>query len=589
MVPFLSEHYILIFLIELGVLLAAARLAGEVFKRLHQPALVGEILVGILFGPTVLGQLIPSEWAALLYKDSAQMLETVAWLGGFFLLLVIGFDVDIAAIWKRRRSSLTIGITGVLVPLTIGIGLAFLLPRGYRLIASSEAGASPAFTDPWIFALFLGTAVAISAIPIIARALHDLDILKSDLGLEVLSAFAVNDIIGWAAFTIILAIALPGNFNWLTLLRVLGGTALFVGVCLTVGRRFVNWLVLKLNRSRLPKPGIVLTFIFVLGAVCGVITHAIGIHASLGFLLAGMMAGASHQIKGRSRDIISQLVHAVFVPLFFVIIGIKVNFWENFDFVLVASVTAVAIGGKFLGAWLGSRFSRIPPRDSVSIGIAHIPGGAMEIIVGYLALDAGIINAMVFEAVVVAAIVSSLLVGPLLTLVLRLRRGFNAQEFLLEDSVISSLDAKTPGEAIAELCRAVSHHPGIPPPSQLRAAVTSREDIMSTGMEHGIAIPHARLPGLDHPVFTFGRKLGGLDWNTPDGESVKLVFLILTPEPDTKDDQVKILASVARVVNDERVRERVLGARGRDEILAVFNAALSHDLHRRRGRLTTGR
>ncbi|MBN2379758.1 cation:proton antiporter [candidate division WOR-3 bacterium] len=581
----LGEHDILIFLLELAFLLGAARLAGELCKKIHQPALVGELLVGILFGPTVLGRLIPQETAQLLYVDSSQMLDTVAWLGGFFLLLVIGFDVDIGAIWKRKRSSLTIGIAGVLIPLIMGIGLAFLLPQAYKLLPTGIPSLVPETTEPWIFALFLGTAVAISAIPVIARALHDLDILKSDLGLDILSAFAVNDIIGWAAFTIILGLAVQSRFNWFTLLKVLGGTAVFVGVCLTLGRRFVNWVVLKFNRSRLPKPGIVLTFIFVLGALCGVVTHYIGIHASLGFLLAGMMAGSSHQIKGRSRDIISQLVHAVFVPLFFTNIGIKVNFWENFDLLLVGTVTAVAIGGKFLGAWAGSRFSGIPRQDSVSIGFAHIPGGAMEIIVAYLALEAGIINPPVFEAILVAAIISSVLVGPLLTLSLRLRRGFDAREFLAEDAVLSSLHARTPEEAIAELCEAIARHPGMPRAKASCAAVDLREELMSTGMELGIAIPHARMPELANPVFAFGRSLRGLDWNTPDDLPVKFVFLILTPEPDRKDDQVKILAAIARAWSDPAVREKMLAAEGRDEMLSVFNASLRRDLHRFRGRI----
>ncbi|MBA7609040.1 Na(+)/H(+)-K(+) antiporter GerN [subsurface metagenome] len=196
---FLSEHNILIFLLQLTVLLLAARTVGELFRKLKQPALVGEILVGIIFGPTIFGRFLPGIEAFFFPADPIQhsMLETISWLGVFFLLLTTGFEVNITAAWKQRRSALSIGIIGVVIPMVLGIGLAFLLPDKYIVDPGRKL----------IFAMFLGTAVAISAMAVIARVLHDLDILKSDIGLTIISAVTVNDVLGWVAFTIVLGLA----------------------------------------------------------------------------------------------------------------------------------------------------------------------------------------------------------------------------------------------------------------------------------------------------------------------------------------------------------------------------------------------
>lgn len=573
---FLSEHNILIFLLQLTILLFAARAAGEFFRRIKQPALVGEILVGIIFGPTILGRFLPGVHAWLFPDIPLQhsMLETVSWLGIFFLLLATGFEVNVATAWKQRRSALSIGIIGVLIPMAMGIGLAFLLPD--RFIVDPDR--------KLIFILFMGTAVAISAMAVISRVLHDLDILKSDIGATIISAVTVNDVMGWVAFTIVLGLATEQRLNWLAVLRICGGAAFLIAFSLTLGRKLVHKAADWINRSRLPKPGAILTFIVLLGGLFAIISQAIGIHAALGFFFAGVMAGDTRAISENTRQTITQTMYAVFVPLFFISIGLKLDFVANFDLLAISSITAVAIGGKLFGAWAGGRISGIPGHDSLAIGVVFIPGGAMEILIGVLALEFGLINLVVFEAIVVAAIVSSIIVGPLLSLVLRLRKAFNALEFFLSEAVVSELSGDTPQEIIGELCGAISSHDGMPGVNQACAAVNLREEIMGTGMEQGIAIPHGRIEGLSRPVFTFGRSRKGVDWDTSDGLPVRLAFLLLTPEVDKEDYQVKILASIARVLEDEKVRTGMLEARDRDEILEIFTGALRRDRMRQSGR-----
>ena len=179
----------------------------------------------------------------------------------------------------------------------------------------------------------------------------------------------------------------------------------------------------------LPHPATVLTFISCLGMLCGAITQWIGIHSILGFFLAGIMAGNTSEISEREREIISQMVHSVFVPIFFATIGLKVDFIRNLDPLLVIIFTAVAVGGKFIGAWAGAFFAKMPKPDSLSVGIAFIPGGAMEIIIGLLALEIDLISETGFVAIVFAALSSSILVGPLLSWSIGRRRRLDIASF----------------------------------------------------------------------------------------------------------------------------------------------------------------
>jgi Kef-type K+ transport system membrane component KefB/mannitol/fructose-specific phosphotransferase system IIA component (Ntr-type) len=554
-VQFINERNILIFLIQLVILLFSAKAAGEFFRRLKQPALVGEILVGIIFGPTVLGRLLPGVESFLFPADSTQknMFETVSWLGVFFLLLVTGFEVDARVIWRERKTSLNVGLVGMFLPMIVGTVMAIFLPERFMGQAGSKVGF------------------------VVAKVLEDSEILKSDFGLTILASSALKDILAWVGFTFVIALAIQKGLAWLSLIKVIGGTALFLILSFTIGRNLVNRTVRWMNRSPLPKPGIVLSFVALLGAACGAISHAIGIHATFGFLIAGIMAGEASEISERSRETISQFVGAIFVPLFFVSVGLKVDFLKNFDLLIVSLICAIDVGGKFLGAYVGAKLARIPNRDSLAMGVALIPGGAMEIIIAGLALEYGLITVFVFEAVIIAALLSSVVVGPLLSLTLGLYKAFNATRYLLANSVIPELSGNTPQEAIGELCNSVSLNDGMPGSTESCAAVNIREKIFGTGMEKGIAIPHAKLDSISTPVFTFGRSSKGIEWNTADGLPVNLVFLLLTPKEDKEDFQVKILAAIARTMENEKARHEMLSAKTAEEMGRVFSAALRYD------------
>lgn len=266
--PTLTEHHLLIFLLQVLLLLGLARGCGECLRRWGHPPLVGEILIGILLGPTLLGRLLPALHDSLFPADPIQlaMLETVSWFGVLFLLLETGLEVDVSAAWRQRGPALRIGIIGVIVPLALGAVLSLLLLEAYL----------PGPEQRVAFALFLGTTMAISALVIIARVLHDLELIKSDLGLLTLCGYAVNDILAWVIFSLVLAAATQATLNIRALIGLLLVTVSFTAVCLTVGLRAVDRAIAYIDIQLPQQPGAVLSFVCCLGLLCGAITQWIG-------------------------------------------------------------------------------------------------------------------------------------------------------------------------------------------------------------------------------------------------------------------------------------------------------------------------
>jgi Kef-type K+ transport system membrane component KefB len=560
----MTEQHLGIFLLQVLLLLGLARGLGEVLRRLGHPPLVGEIAIGLLLGPTLLGRAWPALQTTLFPPDPIQlaMLDTVAWFGVLFLLLETGLEVDVSAAWRQRGPALRIGVIGVLVPLAVGFGLSLLLPERY-------------LTDPGVrlpFALFLGTTMAISAMVIIARVLHDLDLVKSDLGLVTLCGYAVNDVLAWIVLSVVLSMATPLGVRLGSVALTLIVAIAFTAFCLTWGLRGVDRTIAYVSERLPDQPGAVLSLVSCLGLACGALTQRVGLTALFGFFLAGIMAGESHALSERTRHVVSQMVHSVFVPLYFAGIGLQYDFFADFDWFIVTFVTVISIVAKFGGAWLGAVGTALSREDRLSVGIAFTPSGVTGIVVADLALEHGILTTEVFVGIVVSAIVSSLLVAPWLSWSIHRRRAVNVLAFFARPATVPDLRGATRWEVIDELCSGLAHA-GSPGAAMCVAAVRQREELQGTGTGNGVAIPHARLPDLRQPVLVFGRSVAGIDWDAPDGLPVHLVFLLLSPEREG-GLQLQILAALARGLAEASARERLIQATSDAETMAALDAAL---------------
>ncbi|MBN1425097.1 cation:proton antiporter [Candidatus Fermentibacteria bacterium] len=545
---YLSEQHILLFLVQVFILLLLTRGLGELFRQRNQPPLTAELLVGVILGPTVLGRCAPSVHGMLFPTDLVQqtMLETVSWIGVLFLLLATGLEIDFSIAWRQRGSALVIALSDIVIPMALAFIPALLLPAKYLVDVDQRL----------IFACFMATAMTISAMPVSARILHDFDILRADLGLLIMSALAVNDTLGWVVFTIVLGLFTQATHTAGSVLVILAGT---IGVCvaaLTFGRRLSTAVLGTLQRRGFPEPGTSLTFACILGLFLGALTQGLGIHALFGFFIAGIVMGESRALSQETRITIEQMVHAIFVPLFFANIGLKIDFAANFDLGLVLLVTSIGIAGRYAGAWIGATLARVRRRDRDVISIAHTPGGMMEIVVALLALETGLITAPVFVAIALGALGSSVILGPWMHRALKRRAPVCVADYIHPASVVAHVRAATRLGVIEELLAKAGDRLGDAARASVLAAMAHREADFSTALAHGLAVPHVRVEGLREPVLMFGRSVGGIDWDAPDGHPTHYVFLIVSPA-DLNDVHLQLLAAIAKGMRKSETRAAI--------------------------------
>jgi Kef-type K+ transport system membrane component KefB/mannitol/fructose-specific phosphotransferase system IIA component (Ntr-type) len=572
-VHYLNENNIFIFLLQVFVLLLCARGLGELFRRWKQPALTAEILVGIVFGPTILGRFFPVIHQYIFPPDVIQknMLETVAWVGILFFLLKTGLEIDFSSAWRQRGDALKISFADLTVPMAIAFVPCLFLPEKYMVDPSQRI----------IFALFVATIMTISALPVTARVLGDLNLYKTDIGFLIMSALSVNDLLGWVIFTLILGFFTQASIAITQIATVIIATVGFAVLCLAYGRKLADGVISKIKKTNLPEPSTSLTFICLLGILCGAITVKIGIHALFGFFIAGIMAGEARALSEKTRQVISQMVHAIFIPLFFASVGLKIDFFKNFDVFFVVFILVIGIAGRFLGAWVGVKLTGKYKPNRFLISLAHIPGGEMQIVVGLLALEYRLISEQVFVAVVFGAVISSVILGPCMSYALKKRKQINILEFFLRRGVVTELKEKDKKGIISELCGIVAEQENMPGKDEICSAVMNRENDAGTALEKGVAIPHARMDGITNPVVAFGKTHAAVDWDSPDGEPTHFIFLILSPKEDA-GLQLQILRAISIVMSDKIFRNSILDIEDRQDLWAALQETFTaHNITRK--------
>ncbi len=558
----MTEHDALVFLLALGALLASARLLGEVARALGMPLVVGELAAGVALGPTGFGRLAPGAHAWLLGRGSTgqAMLGAYTTVAVVLLLVVVGLEVDLDVVRRRGRTALFTGLLGILLPAAGGVALGFMLPDADLLDPSRR----------WTFALLLAVALSISALPVIAKTLLDLGLFKSDVGLLVMAAAMIDDVVGWLALSLLLGPVRGAHVDLGSFTRTLGLGALFVAVLLAGGRRLIDVVLAHAEASGSAAAGRVLSIVILLALFGAAATQAIGLHAVFGGFVVGLTVGASRRVRERTRVAIEDFVVYVFAPVFFASIGLRVDFAAAFDLRLCALVMALATVPKLVGCALGARIGGLGWRQAAAVGFGMNARGAMGIILADLAREAGLLSDKMFVALVLMALITSLASGPAMKWFLY--RSEDAEEdvvaLLRRGAFVSELHARSPSEAIGELVRALgSLLSGMK--RSARDAVLERELVAPTGLGDEVAIPHAAVEGLKRPLLALGRAPRGIDFDSPDGKPARFVFLLLIP-PKAYEDEVRILASIARATFDARAREELVAAADLEEVTRVL-------------------
>lgn len=388
---------------QLFAILCLAATFGELLRRWSYPSVIGEILTGIILGPSVLGYVWPEMAATLFPVAHTRYLGSLAWLGSVFLLLLAGTEVDLVVLRKERRVVLWTSLLGIVIPYAFGFALGLRLPDHYLVTPENRT----------VFALLLATTLSISAIPVVAKILMDLRLLKTSVGQTIIGSAVVNDFVGWIFFAVLLSLITGGPGHETSVAGIVALTVGFATLSLTLGKTLVPRLFLYFHGLDFPAEAI-LGVAVLIAFVCSALTQWLGIHAIFGAFLAGVMIGETGEITNQARTALRHLVFYIFSPIFFATMGLRTNFVANFDVALVVIFLAIACVGKTLGGTCGALAGGKRRGEALAIAFGVMPQGAMGIILAFSALELSLISETVFVALVTTAILTSILSGPLM-------------------------------------------------------------------------------------------------------------------------------------------------------------------------------
>ncbi|MFO1149794.1 MAG: cation:proton antiporter [Alsobacter sp.] len=397
-----------LFILQVVVLVAAGRLAGEVMERVGQPAVMGQLLVGVALGPSLLGWLWPGVQHALFPADPAQksMVDAIAQVGVLLLLLLAGMETDLALVNKVRRAALSVSVTGVAVPFACGFALGELLP--------DSMVADPA--RRLVTSLFLGTALSISSVKIVAIVVRQMNFARRNVGQVILASAIIDDTIGWLIIAITFGVASTGALELWPVLRSLAGAALFLLFSLTLGRRLVILAIRHTNdhfRGELP----VVSAVLVIMGVLALVTDALGLHTVLGAFVAGVLVGESPILTRQIEEQVRGLTTALFMPVFFGLSGLSTDLTALADPSLLAvsaGLILIASVGKFAGAFAGGLIGGLTSRECVALGCGMNARGSTEVVVASIGLSMGVLSQTLFTMIVVMAVVTTMAMPPTL-------------------------------------------------------------------------------------------------------------------------------------------------------------------------------
>lgn len=409
-----SHHDILVLVVQIAVLLFAARALGELAQRLGHPSVVGELLAGIILGPSLLAGSLPflAEWIIPQTPVQGYLLELVSMIGVMFLLVITGLETDLALIRRHARAALSVSWGGILVTFSTGFLLGWYLPA-FLLVDPDRR---------LVFSLFVATAMSISAIPVIAKVLLDMNLIRRDIGQTILAAGMSDDTIGWIMLGIVAGLARTGEVSALELGKTVGSVLLFLVLAFTVGR----WVVrrsLNYVQDEVVSPFALLTLVVVFTFAFGGITQALGLEPVLGAFVIGILFGQMHRLPESVHTALESVALGIFAPIFFAVAGLKVDLRALLDPTLgliALLVILVATFGKVAGTYMGARL--VGGKDhwtALSYGAGLNARGALEIIIATVGLQVGILGQEMFSIIVVMAVATSLMAPFALRYVLR--------------------------------------------------------------------------------------------------------------------------------------------------------------------------
>jgi Kef-type K+ transport system membrane component KefB/nucleotide-binding universal stress UspA family protein len=413
----LSQHQLLIFWSQLLVIVLVAVTLGRLLRRVGQPAVIGELLAGVLLGPSLLGKVWPGGFHWLFPSDAVQsgLLNAVGWLGVGFLLVLTGFEADLAIIRRLGRATAAIAVGGLALPFIVGLALGPAMPDTFLGHQHSRLA----------FSLFIAVSLAISSLPVIAKILGELGLMRRNFGQITVAVGMVNDLIGWVALGAIAGLARSGTISPGSVGFTLGAVAAILIFSFTVGQRAVDSL-LRWNRGRTESTGDALAIVVIVALLAAVVTQGAKSDAVLGAFVAGIVLGRSRFMPAGVKERLESITMAVLAPIFFATAGLRIDLsvlGRVTTLLWAAVVLGVAVLTKLAGAFAGSRLARLERREALALGVGLNCRGAVEVVIATVGLSLGVLSESAYTAVVLMAVVTSMMAPPLLRRVVSGWRG----------------------------------------------------------------------------------------------------------------------------------------------------------------------
>ncbi len=416
------HHPLAILLAQIITIIVVARFFGWVFRKIGQPSVIGEIIAGIVLGPSLLGLYFPDISIDLFPVESLGNLQFLSQIGLILFMFVIGMELDLKVLQNRAKEAIVISHASIVIPFALGIGLAYFV---YYKFAPTGVTFLP-------FALFLGIAMSITAFPVLARIVQERGIHKTKLGAIVITCAAADDITAWCLLAAVIAIVKAGTF--VSSLYVILLAIFYVTIMLFVVKPFLKKIgELYGSKDKLNKPVVAIFFLtLIISSYC---TEIIGIHALFGAFMTGVIMPDINKFRNVFIEKVEDVSVILLLPLFFVYTGLRTEIglindpylWKVTGFIIL-----VAVVGKFFGSALAAKFVGQTWRDSFTIGALMNTRGLMELVVLNIGLDLKVLTPEVFTMMVIMALVTTFMTGPALNLINYI---FKTKDFNILDEV----------------------------------------------------------------------------------------------------------------------------------------------------------
>ena len=404
------HHPLSILLIQIIAVLLMVRLFGFLFKHIGQPGVIGEIVAGIVLGPSVLGYFFPDVFQALFPPESLTNLELLSQVGLVLFMFVIGMELDFSVLKNKIHETLVISHAGILVPFFLGIVASYWIYEEY-------AAAQTAFLP---FALFIGISMSITAFPVLARIIQERNMTKTSLGTLAIASAANDDVTAWCLLAVVIAIAKAGTFA--SALYAIGLTVLYIIIMFMVVRPFLKKVgEVYANQEVINKTFVALILLILI--ISSTLTEIIGIHALFGAFMAGVVMPPSIGFRKVMMEKVEDIALVFFLPLFFAFTGLRteiglINSPALWGVCLL--LITVAVAGKLGGCAVAARLVGESWKDSFTIGTLMNTRGLMELVALNIGYEMGVLPPSIFVILVIMALVTTFMTTPLLHLVERI-------------------------------------------------------------------------------------------------------------------------------------------------------------------------